>query len=270
MATRDRALAIIELLARFSEGLALSEVADELSLPRSATHRVLHDLKVNGYVRQSEAGGRYGLTVKLAALGLSYLASAGVTDLVQPILDQLAAATGELITLAVVEGDHLVRVAKAQGGKRGLVYNPSEGSEVYLAATANGHAWLACLSDERALELVAAQGFTSEGHGPAAPRTIKELLKFVHQARKQGYSMVSEIYEAGTSAIAAPIIHPVNKKPVGTLSIAGPTIRLDNKRMLQMASLLSSATAELAVSCLSSPIFQGSASIPKKQKLLDA
>ena len=46
MHTPDRAISIVELLSKNALGLPLSAIADELSIPRSATHRLLADLQI--------------------------------------------------------------------------------------------------------------------------------------------------------------------------------------------------------------------------------
>ena len=77
---RDRAVLVLELLSQHVQGLAMSEVGDRLGIPRSAAHRLLADLKEMGYVKQNAHTTHYMLTIKLAALGLSYLAATGAVS----------------------------------------------------------------------------------------------------------------------------------------------------------------------------------------------
>lgn len=251
----DRALGIIELLATQAAGMPLSEIADRLTIPRSATHRLLADLREEGYVRQEYEGGRYRLTAKVVALGFTYLAAAGFTSTIQPSLDGLAEATGELVTMAVADGRRLLRVAKSQGAKRGLLYNPDEGAEVYLAATSIGHAWLSCLPEEEAMHLVARQGFDGRGYGPKAPRTSAEVLRYLRAARRSGHAKIRETYEAGTAAVAAPVVHPGTTVPVGALCVAGPAFRLTDAYMDRCLPSLLAAAREVAQAGASSPVF---------------
>jgi acyl-CoA dehydrogenase len=117
-------------------------------------------------------------------------------------------------------------VAKAQGARSGLRYDADMGGEVPLASTASGQAWLACLADEEALTLVARQGFPErEPRGPTAPRTIRALQERLRAARKHGYAWVVESSAPGTAAMAAAIRHPVTHGVVGTVSVAGPSVR---------------------------------------------
>lgn len=75
------------------------------------------------------------------------------------MLDRLAAESGDLVRLAVVNGRELFWVAKAQGSLHGLRYDPDMGQVARLSYSASGHAWLSCLSDEEVLLLVKRQGF---------------------------------------------------------------------------------------------------------------
>jgi len=154
----ERALGLLELLASDARGLPLQQLADRLDIPKSAAHRMLAELIRLGYVRQDDDTSRYRLSTRLAALGFRFLASSGVVDLVQPVLDGLARETGELVRLGVIEGDRQTWIAKSQGATSGLRYDPDMGREAPLFYTASGHAWLASLSDKAALALVERQG----------------------------------------------------------------------------------------------------------------
>jgi DNA-binding IclR family transcriptional regulator len=173
-----------------------------------------------------------------------------VVDLAQPALDALAASTGELVRLGIVDGDRQTWVAKAQGARSGLRYDPDMGMEAPLSSTASGHAWLACLTDEEAIALVVKQGFPdAKSGGPTAPRTIKALLQRLVQTRHRGYSIVVESSAPGTAAMAAPIRHPVRGDVVGVVSIAAPAVRLTEARMVELAPQLLATAAELAEAC---------------------
>ena len=155
------------------------------------------------------------------------------------LLDDLAKETGELVRLAVSDGTRLVWVAKAQGARTGLRLDADSGAEAYLPASATGLAWLAAMTDEKALQWVAAQGMEqAKQHGPGAPRTIVELLERTQQTRERGYAMVVDAYEPGTSAIAALVCQGQGGEPVGTVSVAGPSARMTPARMEAMGPLL--------------------------------
>ena len=259
----ERALSIIELLAKHGGSMQLAAIADTLNIPRSGTHRLLAELIEEGYVRQDEEHGEYVLALKLVSLALIWLSTGGVIDISQPVLDRLAAASGELARLGVVEDDHITFVAKAQGAKSGLRYDPDMGSQPPLHCTASGQAWLSTLSDEEALELVSRQGGIGKAgqSGPKAPKTIQQFLQDLNGARKRGYGIASETYEAGMTAMAAAIRHPVSGLVVGIVSLAGPTSRLPDARLKELAPALLQAASDMGAATLSSPYFRRSVSV---------
>lgn len=240
----ERGLALIERLAGQPEGMSLSALADELMIPHSACHRLLQRLQQSGYVRQLRPQGPYVMTTKVASLGLALLSSSGIVDMAEPILERLAHASGELVRLSVVDDERLTWVAKAQGTRKGVRYDPDMGMDARLSCTASGHAWLLTLSDERALELVSRQGFGApKEYGPKAPTTVKALLGVLHAARTRGYAMIDEVFAPGMAAMAAPLMR--RGVAHGVISIAGPRTRLSVARMHALAPALLAATAEL-------------------------
>jgi IclR family transcriptional regulator, acetate operon repressor len=243
-----RTLRVLELLAENATGMQLFDIAERLNIPRSATHRVLTSLMEHGYVRQERTQGSYQLSAKITSLAFTFLARSGITDFAQPVLDRLAAASGELVRLAVINGKDLVWVAKAQGSPHGLRYDPDMGQVARLSCSASGHAWLSCLSDEEALGLVKRQGFGSRTeYGPRAPETQEALLRYLRAARKRGFSLVMQTFNPWTNAVAAPVCHPHTHEVTGVVVIAGPCMRFTEARMLALSSSLLEAARELSL-----------------------
>ena len=250
----DRGLALLERLCGQPEGMPLTALADELDIPHSACHRLLVELERRGYVRQMRSQGDYMLTAKLASMGLGFLSSSGIVDIAEPLLERLAKESGELVRLSIIDGDRLTWVAKAQGSRKGLRYDPDMGMDARLSCTASGHAWLLTLSDERALELVTRQGFGKpQDYGPKAPATVKALLGFLHAARVRGYASIDEVFAPGMTAMAAPVMR--GGEAIGVISVAGPRTRLTPARMQTLAPALLAATDELAATSSASGLF---------------
>ncbi len=55
----ERALAILELIARTRAGLALPEIAEALHLPKSSVHCLLITLERHRYLQRNDKSGRY-------------------------------------------------------------------------------------------------------------------------------------------------------------------------------------------------------------------
>lgn len=244
-----RSLAILEVLTEHPSGIGLVELGRLLGLPKSAAHRLLAQLADDGWVRQDPATGQYGLTMKLTLLGSRYLAGTGLGDVSQPILDRLAAATGELARLALVEGCGLVWVGKAQGARHGLRYDPDAGTHVVLHATATGKAWLATLPEAEALAIVEATGFATPRHfGPKAILDLGRFAQELARTRRAGHGLAIEEGEPGTAALAVVVRASADSTApvVGTLSVAGPVGRFTPERRRDLVGHLQTAAAELS------------------------
>lgn len=252
---QERTLGILELLAKHSEGLELAAIANALNIPRSAVHRLLSDLVISGYVRQIREHGDYLLTTKLISIGLSFLSNSGVVDIAQPLLNRLAKTSGELVRLSIVDGDWLTWVARAQGARQGLRYDPDMGTNARFSCSSTGWAWLSTLSDKEAIAKVKKQGLGKvRDYGPNAPQSIAQLLPMIQATRKRGFSMTEETYAHGLNAISAPV-RLAEQPAIGILTIAGPHFRLTAKRMKDLGPELMACGSQLAASSGSSPYF---------------
>ena len=252
----ERTLRVLETLSSEPDGIPLQRLAEHLEIPKSAAHRISNELIRLGYARQDTRTGYYRLSPRLVALGFRYLGSTGASDVLQPILDRLAAETGELVRLGVIEGDRQTWIAKAQGTRTGLRYDPDMGREAPLRFTASGQAWLASLDDEAALALLARQTDVDPADfGPNAPRTDQELLDRLAEARQRGYTCCVDSSALGTSAFGAVIRHPVKGHTIGVISVAGPSVRLTEQRMHELAPRLLDAVEELSQCSQASQLF---------------
>lgn len=250
MATEDmieRVLDILTLLADYPQGLPISDISRRLDLPKSAVHRLLAVLVERGLAAQDEYSQRYRMTVKLAAIGFRFLAASGITEICQPSLDRLAARTGELVRLALVEDGALIWIAKAQGALTGLRYDPDMGQAVVLHATASGKAWLATLDEAQALTLVQSCGFVVPSRfGRPIVRDEATLHAELAKTRERGWGMSIEEGEPGTCAAACAIVDPQTRRAIGTVSVAGPVARLTPDRITAIAPDIKATAVEIS------------------------
>jgi IclR family transcriptional regulator, acetate operon repressor len=245
----ERCLAIIELLAEGAQELPLGEIAERLSLPKSAAHRLLTTLVDVGWAERNSETAFYRLSMRLAVLGQQFYVATGIPDICQPLLDRLARQCREFVRLAVVDGHSLVWVAHAQGASSGLMYQPSLVSNtVPLFATASGKAWLATLSADEAMQMVTRNGGLkdAERYGPNVVRSADALLREVRATARRGYGLALSEAEFGVTAVAAAIRADEESPTLGTVSIAGPSARITEKRAQELAPLVLRTASELA------------------------
>jgi IclR family acetate operon transcriptional repressor len=241
-----RGLSVLELLVEHRGGLQISDIALQLSLPLGATHRLLQALVEEGYVKRDEYSDRYQPSLKLGALGIRLIAGIDFAEAAQPILDELARQTGELVRLAMVDAGKMTWIAKAQGATGAIRCDPILGRDVPLHTTAMGKDWLANMPEEEAVALVLKNGFDSGLLGPNAVRTVDELRASIAESRAQGYSLNDQESELGLVAIGKVVFdRSQTPKVIGAISIAGPIFRVDRHSILKFAPLLKRAAEQL-------------------------
>ncbi len=241
------AMRALELLASRPEGRRVSEIAERLGVNKAIAHRLLAALAAVGYVTQDARSASYCATHSLGALGLRQLAASGVGTWAQKTLDSLAAESEELVRLAVATDDSLQWIAKAQGSYSSLRLDPVMGQDVVPHATASGKAWLATLPPERIASVLDREERAAvQSRSPLDRATLVAELE---EVRRRGYATTFEEMDLGINAVAAPI-HGTgpDHEATGTVSIAGPSVRMTRSRMDELAPLLLHAAADISKS----------------------
>ncbi|RWE22645.1 MULTISPECIES: IclR family transcriptional regulator [unclassified Mesorhizobium] len=242
----ERCFDTINLLAAEAKSLRLEDIVERLDLPTSAVRRFLSVLCLIGWLEQDSQTGFYRLSLRLAVLAQRLLSATKPPDICQFIVNRLAQDSQELVRVATAQEDGLSWIAYAQGAKAGLIYEPEATAEVPLQVTADGKAWLATLNTEAAVKAILKNGFGHpDSHGPNAVQTIAAILDQLEVTRDQGWALAVEEAEPGVISIAA-AIRPNGRLPVGTVSVAGPSLRLSGERILETSRLVSIAADDLA------------------------
>ncbi len=245
----ERCLSIVQLLVEEAGEMQLGEIALKLGLPKSGVHRLLGALIDQGWVEQDAQSSAYRMTMRLTILGQRLYSATGIPDICQPLLDELAAQTREFVRLAVIDAHALVWVADAQGARGGLMYQPLlTTNTVPLHATASGKSWLARLPRSQARDLVGRNGgFGEPGqYGPNAIRSFDQLFAELDLTAARGFGVAISEAEPGVTAVAAAICSGVDGAPVGSVSVAGPGVRLGDARIAEFGSLVIEVARQLS------------------------
>lgn len=196
----DRGLAVIRAFGPDRDRLSLSEVARATGLTRAATRRFLLTLVRLGYVRND--GREFSLRPRVLELGYAYLSGLALPEIASPHLEELVASVRESSSISVLDGEHIVYVARVPT-KRIMTVAISVGTRFPAHATSMGRVLLAAMSrDEFEQYLIKADLSALTG------RTITsrdQLRDVVREVARQGYSLVDQELEEGLRAIAAPI-----------------------------------------------------------------
>jgi DNA-binding IclR family transcriptional regulator len=87
----------------------------------------------------------------------------------------------------------------------------------------------------------------SDRYGPNAIRSVEALLRELKATARRGYGVASSEAEFGVTAVAAAIRSDKKGPAVGTVSIAGPSARIDSRRAEELAPLVLRTARELAL-----------------------
>jgi IclR family pca regulon transcriptional regulator len=216
-----RGLRIFEAFRDSKRPLTLSEVASFVDIPRASARRALLTLTELHFVEND--GRFFRLTPHVLTLASAYLATDVVPNVMQPIVERLSRETEEACSAAVLDGDDVVFVARANP-QRIVSVGLEIGYRLPASATAVGRVLLSALSNEQVdehLRRANPQRLTD--------RSIvnkKRLREIIVAARRDGYSAADQEVESGFRSIAVPVLRPDGKTAcalhIGTHVVAMP------------------------------------------------
>jgi IclR family pca regulon transcriptional regulator len=196
----EKGLQVIEAFDQERTRLTIAEVAQLTGLTRAAARRYLITLTHLGYMRHDHK--TFSLTPTVLRLGQSYLHSARLPRIVQPLLYRLAYSLGEAASCGVLDHDQLVCVAAVSAGQ--LVSTTLQpGTRVPAYCTANGRILLANLPHQRMaqiLDKLDVEQITSHTITDKA-----QLEQEIVRVREQGYALVDQELELGLRTMAVPL-----------------------------------------------------------------
>jgi DNA-binding IclR family transcriptional regulator len=236
------AMNILEALASAPAGLSVSDLSERAALNKGSIARVLITLQSSGHVLQDAATERYHLSLKTVSIANRYMDRLGFPELIQPVLDDLAAATDELAQLSACDGDRLFVIAKAEGSNR-IRIESLLGREMAPHASATGKAWLSALPRERARKIL--HGLRLAKLTPHTITDLPTLERDLKHARSRGYAVQREELMDHMCAIAVPVRARKGADPVGALVVAAPVFRFPESRLLDIYPLLRDAAERI-------------------------
>jgi DNA-binding IclR family transcriptional regulator len=215
--------------------MSLAALGRGTGLSRSTVHRLVVELIELGWIERT--GSRYELGMRLFELGELVPAKHRLRTVGLPYMQDLFAATGETIHLAVREGADAVYVEKLHG--HSAVRLPSRtGGRAPLTCTAVGKALLA-YEGPHVLQDVLRRPLRQW-----TERSINDpdlLVKQLAEVRRTGLAWEREEAVPGGACLAAPIL--VGKRAVAALSVSMP---VDRFRPEQLGPAVITASLALA------------------------
>jgi IclR family pca regulon transcriptional regulator len=243
MASLARGLLVIQAFTPQTPQMTISQISVRTGLSRAAVRRCLYTLSKLGFAG-AEDGQRYSLRPKMLTLANTYTASSTLATAAQPILERMSAALGESFSVATLDGEDIVYIART-AVTRVMSVDLHIGSRLPAFCTSMGRVLLAYLPQDQLEQYLSRATFTQ-----FTPRTMTspdKLRLALRNVRRNGYALCDQELEIGLRSLAVPVYAP-NGRVVATVNLSGSAPRMP---MLEMQTRflphLRAAANELSV-----------------------
>ena len=232
----DRAAELLVRVVQADGPVSFGAIAEAAGLPKSTTSRLLGALERHALLERDRDGAlRPGVVLT------RFARRAGATDQLvataRPFLQDLGAATGETVNLAV-PGPRAVEQIDQVDSSYLLGATNWVGLDVPFHCSALGKVFLA----HRVVPLPPGRLEQRTGRTITTRDALAAELDLV---RRSGYAVADEELEPGLVAIAAPV-RDTSGLVVAALSVSGPSVRLTADRIVTAAGLTARAANELS------------------------
>jgi IclR family pca regulon transcriptional regulator len=196
----DRGLRLLQSFGATAGPMTLSDLARGAELPRATARRILFTLQRGGFVASD--GKLFSLTPHVLTLAASYLRSNQLVAVLQPLLDRIATSAQEISSLAVLDGEEVVFIARGSP-MRVFSAGLEIGYRLPAFCTSVGRAMLGQFGD--ADLTVRLQKMKREALTPHTVTDPKLLLARIAADREQGYSLVDREAEPHFRSVSVPV-----------------------------------------------------------------
>jgi IclR family transcriptional regulator, pca regulon regulatory protein len=202
----ERGLAILSAFKAGRPALGVSELARELKLSRSTTHRYVATLTVLGYLQQDVATRKYRVGPRVFDLAFSAIDSMELREIAARHLRLLSDETGHTVNMAILDGADIVYVERcrsSRNGQRAIDLALHVGSRLPAYCTSMGKVLLAFLPTPEREDALGGVRFMRRG--PNTLTTKAGLLAELELVREQGLAVNNEELAYGLRSIAVPV-----------------------------------------------------------------
>jgi len=235
-----RGLEVIRAFTRSQPRMTLSEIARLTGMTRATVRRFLLTLVREGYAETD--GKHFSLRPKVLELGFAALSSMTMLDVMQPIMNRLAAEVEESCFAAVLDGTDVVYIASAVPPDRIVSISVSVGSRAPSHCVSSGRVLVAALPEPEVLDYLDKVKLTKITPNSITSKT--KLRSLIEDTRAKGWSIVDQELEIGLRSISVPI-RDRSGKVIAALNVACPSSRItpDDMRSRILLDLQSAAQA---------------------------
>jgi len=178
-------------------------------------------------VRCGEDKRHFTLGPALLRGGFEYLASLDMVEVAQPILQRLRDTTGLSSHMAIRDKREIVYVARFPA-RSTIASSVNIGTRFPVHATIMGRMTIFDMDDKELVTLFRDQPL--QRFTPQTPTTLKALRTLLAGDRKRGYAVSQAFFEAGVSAIAAPVRDGAGRI-VAAINVTAVNAHIDEQAM---------------------------------------
>jgi len=196
-----RGLAVLLALSDKKRRMSIAQVSHRTGIPRAAARRSLHTLAKLGFVAADDAR-RFYLRPRVLSFSHGYLSASPLAVLSQPILDRLGESLHEACSLATLDGDEIVYLARSTSSR---VMSPylNVGRRLPAYCTSIGHALLAHLPPNELDDYLARVRF--HPFTEYTPTSVDKLQPLLATVRESGFAFASQLMEPRLCTLAVPV-----------------------------------------------------------------
>lgn len=237
----DRALVLLETMATHPEGTRLSDLAREVQLAPSTTHRLLTTLERRGFAQFDTAHARWHVGRKAFAVGVAYTRWQSFIAAAQPFLKRLRDATRETANLGILEDGEVITVAQVESREIIRAISPP-GGRAPVMNSGMGKAMVATWPDAAIEALVLRHGLRPMTR--TSLRDMEEVRAEIAQIRTRGFAYDNEEFTPGMRCAAAVVWSP-SGEPMGAISVSALSSRITDEEMPRMGVKVRDVAMEL-------------------------
>lgn len=232
----DRALDILDLLARADTGVSLVEIARSIGLPKSSAFRYLSTLERRGHVIRGDDE-----IFRLGA-GRSYMRPRDVARLCAiagPRMRELCRRFDETINLGALDGHRVIYLEVAESPKA-MRFASTQGSSDPIHSSALGKVIASKLGDDEVRGILSLEGMPAK-----TPKTITSPDAFLEElaaVRARGFAIDEGENEEGGRCLAVALSYPFG----AAMSLSAPAARLPRESLPETAAALQRAADDIA------------------------
>jgi IclR family pca regulon transcriptional regulator len=223
----EKGLSIIEAFGMNKGPLTVTQAAEITGHTKGSVRRSLLTLCRLGYAAQD--GHSFVLAPRALRLGYAYVVSDPLAKVAQPILEITSERTQEAASIAVLDSQDAVFVARSTH-RRSLSSGLGVGSRLPAYCSATGRVLLSSRPPAEVrfmLNRMARPALT-----PHTRTTTSSIMKEIEFVGKHGYAIIDEELEIGIRSIAVPICNAAGEM-VAAMSLSVSTSRMTREGVVE-------------------------------------